>query len=94
MKKQLRITQPRTKLKDRELPDYTRGEEIFNMVSHIVAAAFAVPILVLCIIRGAIEYGAAGVLTGLAFTVSMLVLFTISAIYHGLQPEKRAKKVM
>ncbi|MCQ2570772.1 MAG: hemolysin III family protein [Candidatus Saccharibacteria bacterium] len=84
----------RTKLADRELPDYTRGEEIFNMVSHIVAAAFSVPILILCIIRGAIEYGAAGVLTGLAFTVSMLVLFTISAIYHGLNPKKRAKKVM
>ena len=28
----------RTKLADRTLPDYTRGEEIFNMVSHIVGA--------------------------------------------------------
>ena len=26
----------RTPLKDRKLPDYTRGEEIFNMVTHIV----------------------------------------------------------
>ena len=25
----------RTKLADRILPDYTKGEEIFNMVSHI-----------------------------------------------------------
>ena len=84
----------RTKLKDRKLPDYTKGEEIFNMVSHIVGAAFAVPILVLCVIRGAIEYGAAGVLTGLAFSISMLTLFTMSAIYHGLNPKVRAKKVM
>jgi len=84
----------RTKLKDRNLPDYTRGEEIFNMVSHIVGASFAIPIIVLCIIRGAIEYGAAGVLTGLAFSLSMLVLFIMSAIYHGLKPERRAKKVM
>ena len=29
----------RTKLKDRELPTYTKGEEIFNMVSHIVGGA-------------------------------------------------------
>ena len=94
MKKRLNITQPRTKLKDRKLPNYTKGEEIFNMVSHIVGAAFALPILVLCIIRGAIEYGAAGVLTGLAFSISMLVLFTMSAIYHGLSPKIRAKKVM
>lgn len=26
----------RIKLADRELPTYTKGEEIFNMVSHIV----------------------------------------------------------
>ena len=31
----------RTKLKDRTLPDYTRGEEIFNMVSHIVGGVLA-----------------------------------------------------
>lgn len=30
----------RTKLKDRILPKYTKGEEIFNMTSHIVGAAF------------------------------------------------------
>ena len=76
------------------MPGYTRGEERFNMISHIAAAAFSVPILILCIVRGAHEYGAAGVLTGLAFTVSMLVLFTISAVYHGLSPRLCAKKVM
>ena len=32
----------RTRLKDRLLPDYTKGEEIFNAVSHIVGAVFAV----------------------------------------------------
>ena len=32
----------RTKIKDRVLPDYTRGEEIFNMVSHIVGGAFGI----------------------------------------------------
>ena len=26
----------RTRLADRQLPDYTRGEEIMNMVTHIV----------------------------------------------------------
>lgn len=40
----------RTKLKDRTLPDYTRGEEIFNMVSHIVGGALAIAALVLCVI--------------------------------------------
>ena len=29
----------RTKLNQRSLPDYTHGEEVFNMVSHIVGGA-------------------------------------------------------
>ena len=29
----------RTKLEDRILPTYTKGEEIFNYVTHIVGAA-------------------------------------------------------
>ena len=32
----------RTRLKERSLPNYTKGEEIFNMVSHAVGAAFGV----------------------------------------------------
>ena len=40
----------RTKIKDRILPTYTKGEEIFNMTSHIVGAALGVVSLVLCVI--------------------------------------------
>jgi cell division protein FtsW (lipid II flippase) len=40
----------RTKLRDRVMPDYTKGEEIFNMISHIVGAAIGVAALVLCIV--------------------------------------------
>ena len=32
----------RTKLADRVLPTYTKGEEIFNMVSHIVGAPLGI----------------------------------------------------
>ena len=34
----------RTKLDDRVLPNYTRGEEIFNMVTHIVGGAFGIAV--------------------------------------------------
>ena len=37
----------RIKLDDRELPDYTKGEEIFNMVSHIVGGALGIAAMVL-----------------------------------------------
>ena len=38
----------RTKLKDRILPKYTKGEEIFNMTSHIAGGGVGVVALVLC----------------------------------------------
>ena len=43
----------RVKLSDRILPDYTKGEEIFNMVSHIVGGAVGIAGLVLCVIISA-----------------------------------------
>lgn len=84
----------RTKLADRKLPNYTRGEEIFNMVTHIVGAALGGALLVLFIVFGAIHHSVASILCGIVFGVSLVVLFTISAIYHGLSPKRKAKKVM
>jgi len=84
----------RTKLTDRKLPDYTRGEEIFNMVTHIVGGGIGVVFLILCIIRGAMHTGARGVLTGIVFGICMIVLYAISATYHGLSPRVKGKKVM
>ena len=37
----------RTHLEDRVLPSYTKGEEIFNMVSHIAGGALAIAALVI-----------------------------------------------
>ena len=43
----------RTKLADRTLPNYSRGEEIMNMVTHIVGGALGIAVLILCTIRAA-----------------------------------------
>lgn len=83
----------RTKLVDRKLPDYTRGEEIFNMTSHIVGSGIAVVVLVTCIVMGAVRGTAWSVVSGSIYGVSMILLYTMSSIYHGLKPIK-AKKVM
>ncbi len=82
----------RTKLRDRVLPGYTKGEEIFNMVSHIVGGAVGITALVLCVVFAAIRGSVAGVLTSIVFGTSMTVLYTMSSIYHGLRPNT-AKKV-
>ena len=83
----------RTKLADKELPSYTKGEEIFNMVSHIVGGAIGILAIVLCSVFAGIKGDAYGVVSGVIFGVSMLVLYTMSSIYHGLKPDTMAKKV-
>ncbi len=75
----------RTKLRDRILPDYTRGEEIFNTVSHIVGAALGVVALAMCVIIGILHHNPAGIVTGAVFGVTMITLYTMSSIYHGLK---------
>ena len=76
----------RTKLRDRDLPDYTKGEEVFNMTSHIVGGAIGVAALVLCVVRAALHGNAWGVVGGAIFGVSMIALYTMSSVYHGLRP--------
>ena len=85
----------RTPLKARILPNYTRGEEIFNMVSHIVGGALGVAVLVLCVIKSALKGDAFGVVAGAIYGGSMVLLYTVSSVYHGLGFKlQMAKKVM
>lgn len=84
----------RIKLKDRELPTYTKGEEIFNMVSHIVGGAIGLIGMVLCIIFSAIHQNSYAIVGSIIYGISMIFLYTMSSIYHGLKPTRKAKKVM
>ena len=84
----------RIKLADRILPTYTKGEEIFNMVSHIVGGVAGIATIVLCSVLGAIRNNAYGVVSGVIFGVSMIFLYTMSSLYHGLKPNSKSKKVL
>ena len=84
----------RTKLNDRILPTYTKGEEIFNMVSHIVGGAIGLIGMVLCIIFSAIHQNSYAIVGSIIYGISMIFLYTMSSIYHGLKPTRKAKKVM
>ncbi len=83
----------RTKLEDRSLPNYTKGEEIFNMVSHIVGASFGIGALVICVVTAAWHNSPWAVASSLIYGVSLIALYTMSAVYHGLRPST-AKKVL
>lgn len=83
----------REKLSERHLPGYTRGEEIFNMVSHIVGGAVGIVALVLCVVFSAVKGNVYGVVGSSIYGASMIILYTMSSIYHGLKPSLMAKKV-
>lgn len=83
----------RVKLADRVLPIYTKGEEIFNMVSHIVGASLGVVAIVLGIIFSAIHNNNYGIAASIVYGITLIVLYTVSSIYHGLRPTGLAKKV-
>lgn len=82
----------RTKLKDRLLPPYTKGEEIFNMVSHIAGGGLGVIIATLCIVKSFLNHDAYQIVSSFIYGFSMIILYTMSSIYHGLIPIT-AKKV-
>ena len=83
----------RIKLRDRKLPDYTNGEEIMNMVTHIVGGALGVIVLALCAIRSVLQGTTLGIVGGIVYGVSIVTLYTVSSVYHGLRPGM-AKKVL
>ena len=82
----------RTKLCDRKLPVYSMGEEIMNMVTHIVGGVFALVIWLLCLWK-AIPRGGLPMTTAIVYGCTMVALYVMSSVYHGLRPGT-AKKVM
>lgn len=82
----------RTRLRDRLLPTYTGGEERFHMISHIVGGGFGVVALVLCVVKAALNGNTAGVVGGAIYGASLIALYTMSSIYHGLR-HPTAKRV-
>jgi hemolysin III len=83
----------RIKLVDRLLPDYTKGEEIMNMVTHIVGGGIGVLVLVLCVLKAAMKGDVYGVVGSAIYGGSMVALYAMSSIYHGLRPSM-GKKVL
>ena len=83
----------RTKLSDRALPDYSRGEEQMNTITHIVGGALGVAALTLCVVFAALRHNVYGVVGSAVYGASLVALYTVSSVYHGLKPGM-GKKVM
>lgn len=74
------------------IPKYTLGEELVNSISHGIGALFGVLALVLCVVVSAIHGDAWAVVASAIYGSSLIILYTMSSIYHALKVNK-AKKV-
>lgn len=83
----------RTRLRDREFPDYTKGEEVFNAVSHMVGGAFGIIALVSCVLVSAFRGDVWGVVGSAIYGGALVLLYTVSSVYHALN-KNMGKKVM
>lgn len=81
------------KLDKVSIPKYTLGEEIFNAVSHGVGASFGIVALVITIVFAAKHGNAAGVVAASIYGATMIIMYTMSCLYHALSPRLKAKKV-
>jgi len=83
----------RIKLADRQLPNYSKGEEIMNMTTHIVGGALGAVALIMCVVKSVVNSNGYGLVTSIVYGLSLITLYTMSSVYHGMRP-CTAKKVM
>ena len=83
----------RTKLADRRLPNYSRAEELTNMITHALGGLLGIAVLALCVIRAAKHHNIYGIIASGIYGAAMISTFTVSSVYHGLLP-CFGKKVM
>lgn len=76
---------------DVKLIQYSKGVDTANCITHAIGAVLAVAALVFMVIRAGGE-GARYVASTVVFGISMIAVYTVSAIYHGL-PSGEAKRV-
>lgn len=75
-----------------KLKKYSLGEEIFSSVTHGVGALMAIAATVLVIVMAAIRGNTMGVVGGSIYGGTMIVLYTMSTLYHSIT-NQTAKKV-
>ncbi len=75
-----------------KLPNYSFGEELFNMISHIAGAFLGIVVITMCVARSAVNDNVFGIVGSAIYGGSMIILYTMSSVYHGL-PRNAIKKV-
>lgn len=73
------------------LPTYTLGEDLANAISHGIGACLSVAALVLCVVQAARHGTAAGVVGASIYGATLIVLYTMSTLYHAITNQSARK---
>ena len=69
----------------KQAENFSHGEEIANFVSHTVGAGLSILAFIILTIRASWTHDAATIISFMAFGFGLIVLYTMSSIYHGLK---------
>ena len=80
------------KQRKRNVREYTLGEEIAKSISHGVGALLAIAAIPILVVASLDAGGGIYLFTALVYTVTMLLEYTMSTLYHAIAVDK-AKRV-
>ena len=83
----------RTPLAHRNLPPYSRGEEQMNMITHAAGGVLSIAGVAILILMASLRNNIWGISTGSVYGASLIAMFAVSSVYHGLTTDF-SKKVM
>lgn len=72
---------------------YTKGEEIFNAVSHGLGALLGIVGTTVLVMLGVQRQSLLTVVTCLIYGITLITLYTMSAVYHSI-PMQGAKRIL
>ncbi|MFA5283212.1 MAG: hemolysin III family protein [Bacilli bacterium] len=82
------------KTRDIEIPKYSFAEELWNAISHGLGAVFGIVAGVFLLLK-AIPSGDPWIICSISFYIfSIVVLYTMSCLYHSLSKNVKGKKVL
>lgn len=72
---------------------YTLREEISNSITHGIGSLLSIAALVIMVVIAALHKNTIGVITSSIFGASLIILYTMSTLYHAI-PNEKAKGIL
>ena len=76
---------------DLTIPKYSLSEELINSISHGIGAVLSIVALIMCVAKSSTMDS---LVSSIFYASFMIMLYTVSCIYHALSPKFILKKVM